>query len=208
MSKRLLSGEAQELWQEYRAGDMYALANIMQSYYSDLYHWGMRLHADREFVKDCIQEVFLNLWKQQASVQEVENIRAYLLAVLKSRILRELSRKHTTQQSTLSEEYAFAVEFAADVQWIEEENEVFQIRKLERVINHLPDRQKELIYLRFYQNLSFEQIAEVMHLGRQSVYNLLQKSLISLRKNWTVNSVSFLITPFAVYGFQYTVFGG
>ncbi|GAB3251810.1 sigma-70 family RNA polymerase sigma factor [Larkinella harenae] len=202
MSRRLPSEEAQQLWQEYRAGDMYALAKIMQSYYSDLFHWGMRLHADREFVKDCIQEIFLNLWKQQGSAQVVENVRAYLLMVLKSRILRELSRKHTTHQAALSDDYTFSVEFAADVQWIEEENEVYQIRKLERVINHLPERQKELIYLRFYQNLSFEQIADVMHLGRQSVYNLLQKSLISLRKNWPVTSIAFLFIQFTVYGFH------
>ena len=200
MSKRLPSEEAQQLWQEYRSGDMYALAKIMQSYYSDLFHWGMRLHPNREFIKDCIQEVFLNLWKGQQSLSSVENVRAYLLAVLKSRILCELTKKHTTHQSALSEEYTFSVEFAADVRLIEEENEVYQIRKLERIINHLPERQKELIYLRFYQNLSFEQIAEVMHLGRQSVYNLLQKSLISLRKNWPVGSVAFLI-QFTVYGF-------
>ncbi|RRB04669.1 RNA polymerase sigma factor [Larkinella rosea] len=206
MSKRLPSEEAQQLWQEYRAGDMYALAKIMQSYYADLFHWGMRLQADREFVKDCIQELFLNLWKHQKTVRSVENVRAYLLVVLKSRILRELSRKHTTHQSTLSEEYAFSVEFAADVQLIEEENEVYQIRKLEHGISHLPERQKELIYLRFYQNLSFEQIADVMHLGRQSVYNLLQKSLISLRKNWPVSCLALLI-QFTVYGFQFTVAG-
>jgi len=189
MSRRLPSEEAQQLWQEYRAGDMYALAKLMQCYYPDLFHWGMRLHADREFVKDCIQEVFVNLWKVQESINSVENVRSYLLVVLKTRILRELSKNHTANQSALSDEYAFSVEFGADMRLIEEENEVYQIRKIEHGINHLPARQKELIYLRFYQDLSFEQIADVMQLGRQSVYNLLQKSLNSLRKNWTVSAI-------------------
>jgi RNA polymerase sigma factor (sigma-70 family) len=193
MSRRLPSEEAQQLWQEYRAGDMYALAKIMQSYYADLFHWGMRLHGDREFVKDCIQELFVNLWKMQASVNSVDNVRSYLLVVLKTRILRELSKKQATHQSALSDEYSFSVEFAADIRLIEEENEIYQIRKLEHVINHLPERQKELIYLRFYQNLSFEQIADIMHLGRQSVYNLLHKSLDSLRKNWSVNTIGLLL---------------
>ncbi|SFD93608.1 RNA polymerase sigma factor [Spirosoma endophyticum] len=189
MSSRLPSQEAQQLWQEYRSGDMYALAKIMQSYYSDLFHWGMRLHTDRDFVKDCIQEVFMNLWKLQKSINSVDNVRSYLLVVLKTHILRELANKHRSFKSTLSDDYSFSVEFAADIQLIEEENEVYKIRKLEHVINNLPERQKELIYLRFYQDLSFEQIADVMHLGRQSVYNLLQKSLNSLRKNWTVNTI-------------------
>ncbi|GAB2781355.1 sigma-70 family RNA polymerase sigma factor [Rhabdobacter roseus] len=194
MSKRLAAQEACELWQDYRAGDIYALGRIMQAYYPDLFHWGMRLHAERELVKDCIQEMFVNLWKQHHSIGTVENVRSYLLAVLKARILRELSRKHVTHQANLTDEYAFSVEFAADLRLIEEEHEVYQLRKLEQVMNYLPQRQKELIYLRFYQNLSFEQIAEVMQLGRQSVYNLLQKSLGNLRKHWQVVLLSLLFS--------------
>ncbi|GAB3169467.1 RNA polymerase sigma factor [Telluribacter humicola] len=189
MSKRLTPQDAHELWQEYRSGDIYALAKIMQAYYPDLYHWGMRLRPDKEFVKDCIQETFLNLWKIHATINEVENVRSYLLVMLKTRILRELSGKYVTHQTTLSDEYAFSVEFSADLRLIEEEHEVYQLRKLEQMINGLPARQKELIYLRFYQSLSFEQISEVMQLGRQSVYNLLQKSLNSLRKNWALGSL-------------------
>lgn len=170
---------------------MYALANIMQGYYSDLFHWGLRLHGEREFVKDCIQDMFVNLWKTQQSAGStgvVSNVRSYLLVALKTRILRELSKKHVTHQSMLSDEYSFSVEFSSDLRLIDEEHEVYQVRKLEGVLNSLSGRQKELIYLRFYQSLSFEQIAEVMNLSRQSVYNLLQKSLGSLRKHYDLSS--------------------
>ncbi|SEJ03618.1 RNA polymerase sigma factor, sigma-70 family [Dyadobacter sp. SG02] len=189
MRPRITPDEAQKLWNDYRSGDMYALANIMQGYYSDLFHWGLRLHGEREFVKDCIQDMFVNLWKTQQSVVDnaaapVSNVRSYLLVALKTRILRELSKKHVTHQSMLSDEYSFSVEFSSDLRLIDEEHEVYQVRKLEGVLNSLSERQKELIYLRFYQSLSFEQIAEVMNLSRQSVYNLLQKSLGSLRKHY------------------------
>jgi len=184
MNGRLPADEAQRLWREYRAGDINALATLMERLYPDLFNWGMRLHHEREFVKDCIQEIFLSLWKIQGTIAPVENVRSYLLVVLKSRILRELSKKENRLCQSLTDDYAVAVEFSADLHLIEEEHEVYQLRKLEQVMNHLPPRQKELIYLRFHQNLSFEQIAEVMQLGRQSVYNLLQKSLGSLRKHW------------------------
>lgn len=193
MRPRITPDEAQKLWNDYQSGDMYALANIMQGYYSDLFHWGLRLHGEREFVKDCIQDMFVNLWKTQQSAGAVSggmvsNVRSYLLVALKTRILRELSRKHVTHQSMLSDEYSFSVEFSSDLRLIDEEHEVYQVRKLEGVLNSLSDRQKELIYLRFYQSLSFEQIAEVMNLSRQSVYNLLQKSLGSLRKHYHLSS--------------------
>ncbi len=167
----------------------------MQKLYPDLFNWGMRLHQDREFVKDCIQETFLSLWKMQETISSVENVRSYLLVVLKSRMLRELSKKNKfTHSSSPAEDYAFGVEFSADLHLIEEEHEVYQLRKLEQGMNQLPARQKELIYLRFYQNLSFEQIADVMQLGRQSVYNLMQKSLHSLRKNWAAAIFIFLFS--------------
>lgn len=194
MTRRIPCEEAQRLWQEYRAGDIYALAQLMQNFYPDLFSWGMRLHADRDFVKDCIQDTFLSLWKIQETISSVENVRAYLLVVLKSRLLRELSKKNRMSPTFISEDYTFSVEFSADLRLIEEEHEVYQLRKLEQVMNTLPARQKELIYLRFYQNLSFEQIADVMQLGRQSVYNLLQKSLASLRKNWAVGLLLMLFT--------------
>ena len=198
MRPRITPDEAQKLWNDYQSGDMYALANIMQGYYSDLFHWGLRLHGEREFVKDCIQDMFVNLWKSQqsagavstaaVSTGAVSNVRSYLLVALKTRILRELSKKHVTHQSMLSDEYSFSVEFSSDLRLIDEEHEVYQVRKLEGVLNNLSGRQKELIYLRFYQSLSFEQIAEVMNLSRQSVYNLLQKSLGSLRKHYHLSS--------------------
>ena len=134
------------------------------------------------------------MWKLYGTIQSVENVKAYLLIVLKSHMIRDLTNKRMMFHSTIDEDYSFSVEFSADMRMIEEEHEIYQVRKLEVAMNHLPKRQKELIYLRFYQNLSFEQIAEVMNLGRQSVYNLFQKSLNNLRKNWPV------VILFAVFG--------
>lgn len=186
MKKCFTGTQEKYLWEEYRSGNILALGKIMQSLYHDLFHWGMRLYGEKEFVKDCIQEVFLNLWKQHGTIGPVENVKDYLLMVLKSHMIRELSNKNEMLQSCIDDEYSFAVEFSTDLQMIEEEHEIYRFRTLEKVLNTLPQRQKELIYLRFYQNLSFEQISSIMNLGRQSVYNLFQKSLNSLRKNWPV----------------------
>ncbi len=186
MTARISSDEARSLWREYQCGDMFALVTIMQGYYADLYQWGMSLHHERELVKDCIHDVFLKLWKIRESVAVVENVKSYLLVTLKTRILKELSGKQFTHFTSLTEEYTFVFEFAEDLKLIDEEFEVYQIKKLNLALNKLPGRQKELIYLRFYQCLSFEQIAEVMSITRQSVYNLFQKSLNSLRKFYDV----------------------
>lgn len=188
MAKRITSDEARSLWREYQCGDMFALVSLMQAYYSDFFQWGMSLHAEKELIKDCIQDVFLKLWRIQQSVAVVDNVKSYLLVTLKTRILQELSKKQVTHFTSLSEEYDFTFEFSDDLRLIDEEHEIFQIRKLNHALNRLPGRQKELIYLRFYQGLNFEQIAEVMCISRQSVYNLFQKSLNSLRKFYDITT--------------------
>jgi RNA polymerase sigma factor (sigma-70 family) len=186
MATRISFDEARTLWREYQCGDMFALVTLMQGYYSDLYQWGMSLHAEKEFIKDCIQDVFLKLWKIQHSVAQVDNVKSYLLVTLKTKILQELSKKQVTHITSLSDEYCFLFEFSEDLRWIDEEHEIVKVKKLNLALNQLPSRQKEFIYLRFYQSLNFEQIAEVMSLSRQSTYNLFQKSLTSLRKYYDV----------------------
>lgn len=188
MAAKISPDDARSLWQEYRDGDMFALVTIMQSYYSDLFQWGMSLHHEKELIKDCIQDIFLKLWKIQETVSSVENVKSYLLVTLKTRLFQELSKKTVTHVTALSDDYAFLFEFSDDLRLIDEEHEVYQIKRLNMALNELPQRQKELIYLRFYQCLDFEQIASVMCINRQSVYNLFQKSLASLRKFYNITT--------------------
>jgi RNA polymerase sigma factor (sigma-70 family) len=137
--------------------------------------------------------LFIGLWQLHATISEVENVRAYLLKSLKTKVLRELSKKHN-QLYELNDDYDFDVVFSADMRMIEDEYEVYQLKQLEKGLGQLPQRQQELIYLRFYQNLSYDQIAENMQIGRQSLYNLLQKALTGLRKHWQVGlNVLFLL---------------
>jgi RNA polymerase sigma factor (sigma-70 family) len=54
---------------------------------------------------------------------------------------------------------------------------------LSKAINNLPARQREVMYMRYYQGLSFDQIAGLMLLSRKSAYNIVFKALDALRKN-------------------------
>ncbi len=65
---------------------------------------------------------------------------------------------------------------------IERESIVRQSQQVARYLNELPRRQREIIYLKYYQNLDREEIAEVMGISHQSVSNLLQKALLALRR--------------------------
>ena len=56
---------------------------------------------------------------------------------------------------------------------------------LKQLLEKLPKRQQEAIYLRFYHNFSYEIIASMMNVNYQSVLNLMQRALKSLRKEYS-----------------------
>lgn len=60
-------------------------------------------------------------------------------------------------------------------------------RQIQRLLSSLPKRQQEIIYLHYYEGLEADQVAQVMDIGRQSVYNLLSRTLRQLRAAWIVN---------------------
>jgi RNA polymerase sigma factor (sigma-70 family) len=171
------------LWQRFRTGDSAAFDQLVQLYYRTLFRYGTRLDADDEYIKDCIQDVFVELWQRRNTVSETEFVKFYLLKSLRRRIFRGRA-KWNAQWESLSDNYQFEVEFSIESRLITQETTFIQIQQLERLLNQLTKRQKEVIFLKFYQDLTHEQIADVMALNRQSVYNILHEAIQRLRNAW------------------------
>jgi RNA polymerase sigma factor (sigma-70 family) len=171
------------LWQRFRSGDPDAFDQLVQLHYQSLFRYGIRLDADDEYIKDCIQDIFVELWQRRQTVRETEFVKFYLLKSLRRRIFRGRAKWGANWES-LQENYQFEVEFSIESQLITTEAAHNQAHQLEVLMNQLSRRQKEVIFLKFYQNLTHEQIAEVMGVNRQSVYNVLHEALQKLRNAW------------------------
>lgn len=171
------------LWQRFRSGDSVSFDQLVQAYYQTLFRYGIRFENDEEYIKDCIQDVFVELWQRRQTVRETEFVKFYLLKSLRRRIFRGKA-KWGTHWESVQENYLFEVEFSIESQMIVQEVALDQVRQLEILMNQLSKRQKEVIFLKFYQGLTHEQIAEVMVLNRQSVYNILHEALQKLRNAW------------------------
>ena len=171
-------------------GDEAALASLMRMYYNDLYHYASRFTKDHELIKDCIQEVFISLWQRRESIGAIISPRYYFLRAIKNKTLKALHKKNNEATTTDLEDYEFLYEFSIEKIIIDKQISEEKARKLRNTLALLSKRQQEIIYLKYYQYLDQGQIAELMNITRQSVYNLLHEAIQKLRSLWHEELVS------------------
>lgn len=173
---------AKKVWDKMKSGDEKSLSEIFTFYYSDLYSYGIKIFDLPDLVKDSIQDVFMRIWEKRTTIGDVQNPKAYLI----SSVRRKLFDNKELQTDEISDEllkkegkqnFSFSI---SDFIEIEETSQ--QIRNsLVQAINSLPERQRELVFLRFYYNLKYLEIARIMEVNQQTVRNLMQRTLSNLR---------------------------
>lgn len=173
-----------QLWSQFRMGNELAYTKLMNRYTRPMYNYGYRFCQDADLIKDCVQEVFLELWRKRERINSTPSVKWYLFKSLRLRIFRD--QPGWQRNEALEENYNFLVEFNVESQLIETAGVQEQSSKIAAALNNLPPRQREILYLRFYENLDFGEISELMGINRQSVHNLLQKAFRSFRAEWAV----------------------
>lgn len=184
----MLKNDAQfeaEWLQRLQYHDEQALAAIIRKYYASLYNYAARFTQDDALIKDCIQEVFISLWQRRETAASILSPKYYLLRAVKNKVLKSL---HQGDRKTASighhDDYEFFQEYSIEKLIIDKQMSDEQVAMLRKTLSQLSKRQHELIYLKFYQHLDHAQIAELMNISRQSVYNLLHETIQKLRSLW------------------------
>lgn len=168
-----------QLWQDLLNGEATALELIYQQNAALLTAYGYKLTQNKEIINDAIQDIFINLWQKRTQLPLVKNTRAYLLKSLRNRILRILESRSLAGNG---EQPSEAIQDSFENRIILEELAQETLSHLHYCIQNLPTRQKEVINLRYFQNLKTEEIAEVLDINYQSVSNLLYKGIKALKR--------------------------
>ncbi len=172
------------VWTAFKSGDRRAFDYIFQKYVKLLYAYGGKITRDQNLVEDCIQDLFVELWQKREVLSEVDSVKFYLLKSLRRRVIRRLSSEKgiIAREDDLLErnsEFDFPLEFKL----IEEQKALEQHGRLLKALSLLTRRQREAIHLKFYEKISYEELAEIMNLGVKSAYNIIGKAIDSLRKH-------------------------
>lgn len=174
------------LWQSFLNGDDKSFAIIYQRHIDRLLLYGYKLCTDRGIVHDCIQEVFIDLFlKRKKLGVKIDNLKAYLFVALRNSLNKKITKRRkfeTIDINNNQDGIIFDVEYSFQDQLIELEisNEIKN--KLTAEVNNLPSRQKEIIYLKFEEEMYYTEISNILGISVESARKLLYRALLSLRK--------------------------
>ena len=174
-----------QLWQEFQAGSDIAYATIYRNNVSLLYSYGLKLIRDKELIKDCIQELFVEIWNSKHKLGRVKSIKSYLFKSIRRKLIAESVKRRKKSMPLDLKPNFLKVLATPSIEFDMIERQCFdqQCQKLKKALEKLTDRQKEIIHLKYYTQLSYDEIAEIMSLSTKGTYKLMGRSISFLRKN-------------------------
>jgi RNA polymerase sigma-70 factor (ECF subfamily) len=170
------------LWQAFRLGDEVAFTTLYQQHVRVLYSYGKKLLADDAAVEDLIQDLFIDLWQNKERLSDIDSPRFYLFRSLRRRIYKALpaNDKMAHNWETMPDDL-MPITLPEEFYIIEEEDSKKQKNDLTLWLKALPVRQYEVLMLRYYEDFSYHEIAEILSINEQSVRNLVQRAVMKLR---------------------------
>lgn len=178
------------LWGQFKAGNELAFSVLYKRYVNRLFNYGMHSCKDRELVKDCLQELFVRLWSKRETLGVAGSVNFYLFKSFRRLLISRLvaSRKFTLPfQGTPDSVFEFIPSIEDSI--IHDESKKQQLEELKASLNALTKRQREAIFLKFFNELSYHEVSSVMELHVDSVYNLISKALTVLKKKLKGNAL-------------------
>jgi RNA polymerase sigma factor (sigma-70 family) len=171
------------LWNYFRSGDEDAYTELASRYYRTLIQYGQRFTANLQLVEDTLQDLLVHLWLHRDSINDTPSVKFYLIKSFRHRMLKTIRPLRGEVELTDRFDDLYA-EFSGEDFMIQQETAHAFEKELKNVVEQLPTRQQEVIYLRFFQNLQPEEIGGLLSINPQSVSNIIQRALQNLRKRW------------------------
>lgn len=175
-------GDEAIVWQNFKSGKQAAFVYIYNTYFQMLMNIGCQLTRDKSLVKDCIQDLFIELISRRSNLGDVNSIKLYLIKCFRRKMIKyiEFSRKKLVREKNAGQNYS--IEISQEEKLINSQQLEQQKEKIARGINLLSEKEREAIYYFYYQNLSYKEIKEIFNYTQvKTVRTLVYQALKKLR---------------------------
>lgn len=171
----------EQLWTKVLQNDLQALELIYKHFYSDLYHYALKLTTDAVLAENVIQDTFLYLWQHRTQIGVIHSLPFYLFRSIRNNSLKLIKEQKRLISFEGNQTLADLKIQPEELELVDSSDEVKTM--VENALTDLSSRQREIILLRFYDNLDYEEIGQILDINYQSVVNHVHRAIIKLRKS-------------------------
>lgn len=186
-SPNVTSEQEARIWINLKAGDKNALSYFYTKYLKSLYNYGLKFSRDTGLVEDCIQDLFITLWNSHPRLGDVTNVKSYLYKSLRTNLVHKLTALSKAPTEDID---SFNFVLSHKAHYITQKINSDISDKVKEYVNTLSAKQKEAIFLIYFEELSYDDAAAIMGLKIKTVYNLVHTAIVKLRQNRTKLSPS------------------
>ncbi|ARS35585.1 RNA polymerase sigma factor [Pontibacter actiniarum] len=172
--------EELQVWLRFREGSEADFTLLYKRYAPVMLRYGGKLTHDNDLVKDCIQQVFFQVWKSREKLSNPPSVKNYLLKSFRCELGKKASFK--SRHEPLPEDLSLGAEASYEAALISSQSFELIQQKVHHLLSRLPERQREVIFLKYYTGLQYDEIADIMEIDQKSVYKLTYKAIDKLHR--------------------------
>ncbi len=178
------------LWANIEIGNKEAYSEAYVFYYKKLFNYGKKITNDIAMIEDSIDEVFIMIWTNRESLHAIISPQAYIFSSFRNNLCKKIKSSKMIQ--LYEEEQQKEIQFAIDSIIIQKETDLAMKVQINKALQQLTDKQREAIFLRFYEELSYVEIAGVMNISVKATYKLMARALNELKELFSIPLVLLL----------------
>ncbi|MBK5723131.1 sigma-70 family RNA polymerase sigma factor, partial [Dysgonomonas sp. Marseille-P4677] len=131
-------------------------------------------------------DIFCKIFVNKNELKNIQNIKYYLFRSLKNRLI-DVSRRKSEQSKDSLDNYTFSVEVSVVDMMIDDEERLFLENRVKYLMEKLTSNQREAIYLRYMEEMEYEEIALLLNINPESVRKLVYRGIDKLREHSTLS---------------------
>lgn len=174
-----------ELWLRIGEGDQQAFAEVYRFYYKRFYNYGRKFTDNESLIEDATQETLMTVWDKRQKLSTIEYISTYFYTSFRHTLFGKLTQH---RKIVLGDRADDGPEFSIDQVIIAKEADAVIKEKLQKALATLTTRQREAIFLRFYEGSSYEEVASVLNITTKATYKIMARALQQLKEGLTLSA--------------------
>lgn len=175
---------------ELAEGSHKAYELLYKHLYRNLCNYAYNIIPDKEVAEDVVQTALITLWENHRQCAEIEYLKSYLYRCVYNGCMKLLQHQKVRERYFNESEYHLKqIQFETFESSYDDEQSV----QLHKALEELPEKNREVMKLRFIDGLSTNEVSDRLDITPRTVETHVSKALRFLRERLSVSSVLFFL---------------